>query len=229
MPDQPRPRLSQATIVAAAIDLADRDGLTGLSMRRIADELGAGAMSLYRHVADKDALLVEMVAEVGQRFPYPDGTGAWGWRERVDAAVDVDWRMYLQHPWVVLAYSSPRFSYPPESLRCLDWLAEGFTEAGAGAPEAIEMSLTVWAQVHGAALSAVGDRLLADASPRSESGGLAELLAGPDPEGGLPPRLAAVAGGAWAAGLADPRRLLDRSIELLCAGFAAEIAGRSVT
>lgn len=209
--------------MAAAIDLADRDGLGNLSMRRIAEELGVGAMSLYRHVADKDALLAAMIAEAARRFPYPSGPGEWSWRERVGIAVDVDWTLYLRHPWIVLAYSSPRFGSGPDSLRSLDWLAEGFVEAGAAVPAALEMSLTVWAQVHGAALSVVGDQLLrAEPSVADPGGGLSGLLAEANPE--LPPRLAAVAGGPWAVELADPRNLLDRSMEFLCTGFAAALA-----
>lgn len=44
-------RLTLETIVDAAIVVADRDGIGGLSMRRIADQLGVGAMSLYRHLS----------------------------------------------------------------------------------------------------------------------------------------------------------------------------------
>ena len=60
-------KLSPAVIVDAAIRIADARGLNGLSMRRVADELGVGAMSLYRHVADKEALLLAMSEEVTQR------------------------------------------------------------------------------------------------------------------------------------------------------------------
>uniref|UniRef100_UPI0012FFF5ED TetR/AcrR family transcriptional regulator n=1 Tax=Mycobacteroides abscessus TaxID=36809 RepID=UPI0012FFF5ED len=48
------PRLTLESIVGKAIEIADSDGLSGVSMRKIADALGVGAMSLYRHVADKD-------------------------------------------------------------------------------------------------------------------------------------------------------------------------------
>lgn len=58
-PSQPdgEPPLSRARIAAAAIAILDADGLDGLSMRKLADRLGAGVMSLYWHVANKDALL----------------------------------------------------------------------------------------------------------------------------------------------------------------------------
>lgn len=58
MADERAPKLTTELIVDTAINVADRDGLPALSMRRIADELGVGAMSLYRHISDKDALLV---------------------------------------------------------------------------------------------------------------------------------------------------------------------------
>ena len=56
----PRPALSLDRIVATAIAVADRDGLAALSMARLAQELGSAPMSLYRHVANKDELLVFM-------------------------------------------------------------------------------------------------------------------------------------------------------------------------
>ncbi|MGY3515019.1 TetR/AcrR family transcriptional regulator [Micromonospora sp. PTRAS2] len=57
-------RLSREAIVAAAIGLADRDGLAGLSMRRLAQHLGVDAMSIYYHLRDKDTLLAAMVDAV---------------------------------------------------------------------------------------------------------------------------------------------------------------------
>ena len=53
--------LSRERIVAAAVGLADAGGFRSLSMRNIAEELGAGTMALYRHVANKEDLLDDMV------------------------------------------------------------------------------------------------------------------------------------------------------------------------
>ena len=52
-----REPISREAIVKAAVDLLDREGLAALSMRRLGDELGAGAASLYWHVGSKDGLL----------------------------------------------------------------------------------------------------------------------------------------------------------------------------
>lgn len=56
--------LTRERVVDAAIALAERDGLAELSMRRLAAELGAGTMSLYNHVADKEDLFDGMVEHV---------------------------------------------------------------------------------------------------------------------------------------------------------------------
>ena len=54
--------LNRERIVAAAVELADSDGLAALSMARLAERLGCGTMSLYRHVANKDELVTFMLA-----------------------------------------------------------------------------------------------------------------------------------------------------------------------
>ena len=215
-------KLSPAVIVAAAIRIADARGLNGLSMRRVADELGVGAMSLYRHVADKEALLLAMSEEVTQRYPYPY-EDAPSWQERVRIAVDVDWELYRRHPWVVLAYSSPRLSYGEASLECLDWLSAGFLELGVGIERATDMALTVWSFVHGVALMAVGDKLIDD-QVRGESEvpsvRLSDVIAGHS-DAAMPEHLARLAGRPDAAHLLDPRARLDTGIGYLCAGFGA--------
>jgi AcrR family transcriptional regulator len=79
-----RPALSRAVIVAAALAVADRQGLDAVSMRRVADELDTGASALYVYVKNRDDLLAAMfdhaMAEVASA-PLPDG----GWRDRLTA------------------------------------------------------------------------------------------------------------------------------------------------
>src|SRR4051812_37540306 len=64
-------------IVAAGIAVADAEGLAALSMRRVAAELGAAPMSLYRHVADKDALLMAMMDAAISELAFPEPPEAW--------------------------------------------------------------------------------------------------------------------------------------------------------
>ena len=74
---EPRLRLTRDRVLRAAIDLADEGGIEALSMRRLAQELGAGAMSLYNHVANKEDLLDGMMDVVFSKMELPDGEDGW--------------------------------------------------------------------------------------------------------------------------------------------------------
>src|SRR5258706_13518729 len=78
----PRPGLSLERIVAAAVRIADADGLAAVSMNRVAAELGTGTMSLYRYVAAKDELVTLMVDAAWGPAPWTQASGAPGedWR-----------------------------------------------------------------------------------------------------------------------------------------------------
>src|SRR5580658_7206567 len=76
----PRPALSLSRIVAAAVRVADTEGLDAVSMGRVAAELGAAPMSLYRHVSAKEELLRLMVDAAWGDSPGPLAPGATrGW------------------------------------------------------------------------------------------------------------------------------------------------------
>lgn len=76
MSSNPERRLSRERVLRAAVALADREGIESLTMRRLADELGSGAMSLYHHVPSKDALRDGMVDLVFGEIELPAG-GDW--------------------------------------------------------------------------------------------------------------------------------------------------------
>ncbi|MEU6878570.1 TetR/AcrR family transcriptional regulator [Streptomyces sp. NPDC046712] len=84
----PRPRsLTQDQLAAAALAVIDRDGLTGLSMRTVAKELGMSTMGLYRYVADRDeleGLVAERVLSTVDPTPPAAGTP---WPERIEVMV----------------------------------------------------------------------------------------------------------------------------------------------
>jgi AcrR family transcriptional regulator len=91
-------RLSREGIVAAAIELADRDGLAALSMRRLAQHLGVDAMSIYYHVRDKDTLLAAMTDALIAKIPVnPDKTGEW--RTRLRDLIMAARQTMVTHPW----------------------------------------------------------------------------------------------------------------------------------
>ncbi|WP_091091775.1 TetR/AcrR family transcriptional regulator C-terminal domain-containing protein [Micromonospora nigra] len=95
-----RPDLSVDRIVRTAIDIADADGLPALSMRRVAENLGVGTMSLYTHVPGKAELLDVMLDTVTGEAVLPDDP-ATGWRERLRRIAHANWDLYLRHPWLL--------------------------------------------------------------------------------------------------------------------------------
>src|ERR1700712_3949388 len=91
-------------IVTAGIAVADSDGLAGLSMRRVAAELGVATMSLYRHVRDKDDLLLQMMKRAIGEFGLPDPPPP-GWRNAAELATRTLWAAFRRHPWLAPALS----------------------------------------------------------------------------------------------------------------------------
>jgi AcrR family transcriptional regulator len=110
----PRLPLSRQRVLGAAVALADRGGVASLSMRRLAQELGVEAMSLYHHVANKDDILdgiVDVVfSEIVVRTDEPDWKAAM--RQRALSARDA----LLRHPWATALMDS-RSMPGPATLR----------------------------------------------------------------------------------------------------------------
>lgn len=211
-------KLTRAAIIDAGIELADLDGLDALSMRRIAERMGVGAMSLYRHIANKDELIGAMAEEVARRYPYPPADEHdWTWRDRVLIAARLDWELYQQHPWVLLAFAVPRYSFGPSSLDCLAWLVEGFRELQVSTREATRMSFAVWNYISGAILPHISPALVTRQGPDTPRGnGLWALLDG-QPCYPTPAALAELHGTHQEFEQAD---LLESGLEALCDGLA---------
>jgi AcrR family transcriptional regulator len=106
----PRANLTRERIVAAAARVADGAGLAGVSMRAVGAELGVEAMSLYHHVASKDALLDELADWVftGIALPAPDDPWRPAMAARAAAARDV----LARHPWALGLIESRRAAGP---------------------------------------------------------------------------------------------------------------------
>jgi AcrR family transcriptional regulator len=106
--------LSKQRVVAEAIRLADAEGVDGLSMRRLATVLDAGAMSLYYYVANKDELLDAMVDVVFGEIALPPEDADWqtAMRQRSRSAREV----LARHPWAI-ALMETRTAPGPAHLR----------------------------------------------------------------------------------------------------------------
>ncbi|MFI9404796.1 TetR/AcrR family transcriptional regulator [Nocardia sp. NPDC052316] len=219
-------KLNRAAIIDTAITLADEEGLDALSMRRIADRMGVGAMSLYRHVANKDELLEAMTDEVARRNPYPSAEGQqWTWRDRVRIAAEIDWALYQQHPWVLLTFATPRYSFGPQSLACLAWMVEGFSELNVSTREATTMAFSVWNHISGATLPHISAALMARKGMNPEGdNGLRTMLKGKS-QYPVPAALADLEG----SGINDLSQedLLYAGLAALCDGFEAKARRRA--
>lgn len=110
---------SRADITAAAVALADRDGLDAVSMRRVAAELGTGAGSLYRYVSSRDDLLDLMSDAAASGYELPAPTG-----DPVADLVQLGIRareVHRRHPWLTELIST-RPVIGPAGVDVLEWV-----------------------------------------------------------------------------------------------------------
>jgi AcrR family transcriptional regulator len=100
----PRPRHTRAQVVAAAVAIADEQGLDAVTIRSVAARLRAGAMSLYSYVPDKQALIYDMVEHVSAELQLPrEPSGDW----RADLLLIAGRQRagLHRHPWLITALS----------------------------------------------------------------------------------------------------------------------------
>lgn len=169
----PKPGLSIDAIVAAAIRVADAEGLGAVSMARVAKELGFTPMSLYRYVASKDELLQLMwnASAQGAEELVLEGEG---WRERLRAWAVVQREMIDRHPWITeMPMAQPPLA--PNSLTFVERGLETLDDTGLGDADKLRVigvissyTLSESRMAHDAARAA--------ASPWSFEGLLRELV-----------------------------------------------------
>jgi AcrR family transcriptional regulator len=122
-----RTQLTRERVVAAAIEFADREGVESISMRRLAQELGVEAMSLYTHVRNKDDLLDGMADAVISKIPMsPD---AVGWKTSLRQMVLAARSVVLLHPWAPRIMET-RTAPGPAALRYFNAVIGVFREGG---------------------------------------------------------------------------------------------------
>jgi AcrR family transcriptional regulator len=97
----------------------DREGADGLSMRRIAEELGCGAGAIYWHVENKEQLIQLLFDKVIGEFPLPE-VEPERWREQVKEAARAERDVMRQHPGLA-ALSFGRIPVGPNAIRFFEW------------------------------------------------------------------------------------------------------------
>ena len=164
-----RSGISTASVTALAIDLADRDGIDAVTLRRIAQDAGVTAMALYPHIGGRPELIELMLdrvaAEAHELLAIPERAD---WRVRMEAIAQANWTTCLRHPWIT---ALPPSRAVPGPGRLAKYEAELRALDGIGLAD-IEMEHTLTALVtfvHGVARATLATRLSHDRSGQDDA------------------------------------------------------------
>ena len=150
----PRPRTSLAELVAAGVSIADAEGLEALSIRKVAQRLGIGAMSVYTYVPGRAELIELMINKVYAEHTLPDP--AQPWRARIEHWSREVWRIYELHPWL-LDYNVARLPIGPHVLDVEEALYAALLAAGFTGAQNVAVSNLIQWQLLGAARATISD------------------------------------------------------------------------
>ena len=117
----------RAEIVQAALRVAEQRGLAAMSMRAVADQLGASVMGLYRHVPSKEVLLDELVGRLLAEIVLPDPS--WPWQERLHHLAGEMYDLAARYPTVVPLLLT-RAYVAPEAVRVVQATSTVLRDAG---------------------------------------------------------------------------------------------------
>lgn len=147
-------RVSRREVVAAAIAVADEDGLAKLSMRAVAKALGVGTMTLYSHVPGREELIDLMIEHAHSELDLPGADLAW--RPALEMYARSQWTMLRAHPWL-LDLNPWRMPLGPHVLAAQEAGARCLVDTGLGATQVVETIGILDNAIIGAARSAVAE------------------------------------------------------------------------
>ena len=162
----PKPGLTADQIVKTAIQLADEEGLDALSMRRVAERLGSGAMSLYRYVPSKAELLDLMLDTIHGEDPAPVQQGAW--RQQLEALARHGRDLIKRHPWMLQITLGNRPPLGPNILGTWDAYLQAVKDIGLTPAEMVATAELVGNYVQGATRAAVETQQVEQTSGQSD-------------------------------------------------------------
>jgi AcrR family transcriptional regulator len=162
----PRPPLTTERVLRAAVDLADRQGLGALTMRRLGADLGVEAMSLYKHVANKDAILDGVVELIVGQIEIPSEETPWkqAMRQRAASARTV----LAGHAWAIGLLES-RASMGPGTMRYLDAVLGSLRSAGFSLGDAVHALWLLDSYVYGHVIQETSLAPVSTSLPGTES------------------------------------------------------------
>jgi AcrR family transcriptional regulator len=158
----PKPSLTVEQIVQAGVDIADEEGLPGLSMRKIAERLGRTTMSLYRYVPSKDDLLELMVDAIAAPPPDPSDLPDH-WRDALHWWAHQQYDLARRHPWL----NQYEFTHPPLGPNSIQWMEcaiQAILRSGLPARDAVSVLMVITSYTLGEARQ---QHSLVQAAPRT--------------------------------------------------------------
>ena len=144
-----RPPLTRERVLSCAVAIADEKGLGALTMRSLAQELGVKPMSLYHHVANKDAILDGIVDMVFAEMELPQADGDW--RAELTRRATSARSVLRRHPWAIVLMES-RAVPGPANLRHHDAVLGTLRTAGFSVPMTAHAYALLDAYVYGFAV-----------------------------------------------------------------------------
>ena len=143
-PGARRPSYSREQIAEAAIAIGDAEGYEAISMRRIAAELGAGTMTLYHYVRNKDELVALIADRIMSEVIVPDAELPDGWREGMAEIARRTLAIFKRHPWIVehMGEGDP-YSAGPSVLRHVEQTLAVASRSGLGVDDQLELASVV--------------------------------------------------------------------------------------
>lgn len=224
-----KPDLSVDRIVRAAIEVADAEGLAALSMRRVAERLGVGTMSLYTYVPGKAELVDVMLDTVYAETQKPDDVPG-GWRARLQLVARENWALYHRHPWMLqIAASRPVMG--PHAMAKYEHELRSIAEIGLTEVEMDSVISLILGHVEGAARRAIDAAQAAQRTGLTDAqwwGAHAPLLAKFLDARRFPTaaRVGAAAGAAYGAAY-DPEHAFEFGLQRILDGIDALVRTRA--
>jgi AcrR family transcriptional regulator len=165
-------RLSRDMVLRAALEVADVDGIEALTMRRIGQQLGSEAMSLYRHVENKDEVLDGIVDLVYSEIDVPAGPD---WKAAMRGRAMSAREALIRHPWAVSLMES-RSRPGPANLRHHDAVLAVLLGAGFSGPTATHAYNLLDSYIYGFAIQETTLPMASDEPLAEDSAGLVEQI-----------------------------------------------------
>jgi AcrR family transcriptional regulator len=154
--------LSRARVIAGALAIADEEGIAALSIRGLAARLGVSAMSLYRHVRNKEELITLMTDAALGEEPLPS-TPPRGWRAQLELSSRLEWHLLVRHPWLARVIHISRPSPMPNALALAEWVLRALDTSALSATDKLQVHVLLHSFIQGLAVNldaeaqAVGD------------------------------------------------------------------------